>query len=156
MLEPVILDRKERQILKELQADGRLANVELARRVGLSESPCFRRVKRLEEQGVIAGYGAVIDQRSLGINVTAIVLVTMEKQSDAATDLFHQRVMDEPHIIECHAMSGPHDYLMKVLATDMDHFSHLCMQQILKFPGVLHVESSFSLRAVKEGQPLPT
>ncbi|MGI9326989.1 MAG: Lrp/AsnC family transcriptional regulator [Pseudomonadales bacterium] len=147
---------KEREILRQLQIDGRLANVELARRVGLSESPCFRRVKQLEQQGLITGYRAVVDQRKLGLSVTAFVLVTMEKQPDSATDAFHQRVLAEPHIVECHAMSGSHDYLMQVVARDMEHFSQLCLERILKFEGVLHVESSFSLRSIKLNRALPT
>ncbi|MYJ74075.1 MAG: Lrp/AsnC family transcriptional regulator [Gammaproteobacteria bacterium] len=150
------LDRIERQILSLLQEQGRMSNVELAERIGLSESPCFRRVKRLERDGVIARYSAVVDQRTLGLSVTAFVLVNMDKQPDITTDDFLARVVDEPHIVECHAMSGSHDYIMKVLARDIDHFSELVMQGILKYPGVRHVESSFSLGEVKHFQALPT
>ncbi|HSG88163.1 MAG TPA: Lrp/AsnC family transcriptional regulator [Pseudomonadales bacterium] len=148
-------DNTERQILRLLQADGRMPNVQLAERIGLSESPCFRRVKRLEEAGVIAGYSALVNQRALGLTVTAFVQVTMEKQPDRNTDAFLARVLAEEHIIECHAMSGANDYLMKVVARSIDHFSELCMERILKFPGVLHVESSFSLREIKHSRVLP-
>jgi Lrp/AsnC family leucine-responsive transcriptional regulator len=130
--------------------------VELAEQVGLSESPTFRRVRQLEDSEVISGYGALVDQRKLGLEVTAFVQVSMEKQPDSATDAFHERVNAEPHIIECHAMSGSHDYLMKVVAKNIDHFSELCMQRILKFPGVRHVESSFSLSEIKNSRVLPT
>lgn len=149
------LDAAERQILRLLQGDGRLSNVALAERVGLSESPCFRRVKRLEEAGLIRGYAAVVDQRLLGLSVTAFVLVTMEKQPDAATEAFIAEVEAEEHIVECYATSGSHDYLMKVVARNIDHFSELCMQRILKFPGVMHVESSFSLKEIKHSRVLP-
>lgn len=149
------LDRIERRILHELQHDGRLANVELAGRVGLSESPCLRRVRNLERRGVIEGYAATIDQRALGLSVTAFVLVTLDKQPDAASAGFESRVQAEPHIVECHATSGAHDYLMKVVARDMDHFSELMMQGILKFPGIRHVESSFSLGGIKRTRALP-
>ena len=149
------LDPVERQILRLLQGDGRLSNVALAERVGLSESPCFRRVKRLEEAGLIRGYSAVVDQRLLGLSVTAFVLVTMEKQPDAATGAFIAEVEAEEHIVECYATSGSHDYLMKVVARNIDHFSELCMQRILKFPGVMHVESSFSLKEIKHSRVLP-
>jgi len=149
------LDPAERKILRLLQSDGRMPNVELASRVGLSESPCFRRVKRLEEAGVIKGYAAVVDQRRLGLDVTAFVLVTMEKQPDAATEAFLDCVREEEHIVECFATSGSHDYLMKVVARNIDHFSELCMQRILKFPGVMHVESSFSLQEIKHSRVLP-
>jgi len=150
------LDATDRQILRELQTDGRLSNVALAETVGLSESPTFRRVRQLEERGLISGYAALVDQRRLGLTVTAFVQVTMERQPDSATETFHERVAGEEHIIECHAMSGSHDYLMKVVARNMDHFSELCMQRILKFPGVQHVESSFSLREIKASRILPT
>ena len=150
------LDRIERRILALLQDNGRMSNVELAEQVGLSESPCFRRVKKLERAGVISRYSAVVDQRTLGFTVTAFVLDDMDKQSDAGADDFHTRVAAEPHIVECHAMSGGHDYIMKVYARDIDHFSELVMQEILKYPGVRHVESSFSLGEIKHSRALPT
>ena len=149
------LDATELEILEALQLDGRMTNAELAKRVGLSDSPCFRRVKRLEQEGIIRRYAAVVDQTQLGLEVTAFVEVTMERQPDAATEEFHARVRDDPHIIECHAMSGSHDYLMKVVARNMNHFSHLVMHRILKFPGVLNVQSSFSLSEVKVDTALP-
>ena len=149
------LDPTARQILRLLQAQGRLSNVDLAERVGLSESPCFRRVKQLEQSGLIRGYAAVVDQRLLGLEVTAFVLVNMEKQPDAATEAFIAEVQAEEHIVECYATSGSHDYLMKVVARNIDHFSELCMQRILKFPGVMHVESSFSLKDIKHSRVLP-
>ena len=149
------LDRTERKILELLQHDGRIANVELAARIGLSESPCLRRVRNLERRGVISGYAALVDQRAVGLTVTAFVQVTLDRQTDAETDAFHVRVDAEPHIVECHATSGTHDYLMKVVARDMDHFSELVMQGILKYPGVRHVESSFSLGGIKRSGVLP-
>ena len=148
------LDRIERQILAELQRHGRLPNVELAGRIGLSESPCFRRVKNLERDGVIQGYAARLDQRALGLTVTAYVHLTLEKGLEQRTE-FHRHVQDEPHIVECHAMSGTHDYLMKVVARDMDHFSELVMSDILGYPGVSNLESSFSLAEIKQAGGLP-
>lgn len=149
------LDDTERRILAALQAQGRLPNVELAERIGLSESPTYRRVRQLEDAGVIRGYTALLDQRLLGLEVTAFVQVTMEKQPDATTEAFLARVEDEPHIVECHAMSGSYDYLMKVVARNIDHFSELVMQRMLKFPGVRNVESSFSLKEIKASCGLP-
>jgi Lrp/AsnC family transcriptional regulator, leucine-responsive regulatory protein len=149
------LDQTERRILRLLQDNGRMSNVELAEQVGLSESPCLRRVRQLESSGLIKGYAAMVDQRLLGLEVTAFVLVTMEKQPDAATEAFIAAVQAEDHIIECFATSGSHDYLMKVVARSIDHFSELCMQRILKFPVVMHVESSFSLREIKHSRVLP-
>ncbi len=149
------LDRAEREVLAVLQREGRISNVELAERIGLSESPCFRRVRQLEEAGVIRGYAARLDSRLLGLQVTAFVQVSLEKQDDTKQRAFLAQVEAEEHIVECHAMSGTHDYLLKVLAYSMDHFSELCMQRILKFPGVRHIESNFSLQAIKESAPLP-
>ncbi len=148
------LGRAEVEILR-IAMEGRISNVDLAERVGLSESPCFRRVRRLEEKGVISGYQARLDQRKLGLQVTAFVLVSLEKQDDRKQREFLARVEAEDHIVECHAMSGSHDYLLKVLARSMDHFSDLSMNRILKFPGVKNIESNFSLLAVKEGGALP-
>lgn len=149
------LDKLEKVILATLQTQGRISNVELAERAGISESPCFRRVKALEESRVIEGYGARLNQRALGLQVTAFVQVSLEKQDDSILPAFLEQVEAEDHIIECHAMSGSHDYLLKVVANNIDHFSALSMQHILKFPGVINMESNFSLLAVKEGSPLP-
>lgn len=150
------MDQWDRHIIELLQRDGRMTNVDLSEKIGLSESPTLRRVRQLEDEGVINRYTAVVDQRKLGLEVTAFVLVVMEKQPDTSTEAFHEAVIAEPHIIECHAMSGSHDYLMKVVARNMDHFSALCMEDILKFPGVQHVESNFSLRMIKESKGLPS
>ncbi|MEP4147707.1 MAG: Lrp/AsnC family transcriptional regulator [Halioglobus sp.] len=149
------MDRAEVEILRALQTDGRVSNVELADKVGLSESPCFRRVRNLEESGVIAGYRAQVNQRSIGLQVTAFVLITLDKQDDKKQRAFLAEVEAEEHIVECHAMSGSHDYLLKVVARNMDHFSELSMQRILKFSGVRNIESNFSLLAVKEDGVLP-
>ncbi len=151
----VSLDRKEREILHVLQNEGRISNVDLAERVGLSESPCFRRVKRLEESGVIQGYSANLDQRQLGLQVTAFVQVSLDQQDDKKQRDFLTRVEAEEHIVECHAMSGSHDFLLKVLAYSMDHFSELSMQRILKFPGVKNMESNFSLMPIKQSRAMP-
>ena len=149
------LDKKEKSLLKVLQAQGRISNVELAEQIGISESPCYRRVKALEEVGVITGYGARVDRRKLGMQVTAFILVTMDSQDDQMLQAFFDAVATEEFIVECHAMAGAHDYLLKALAKNMDHFSDLVMKRILKIPGVKNVESNFSLRVLKEGAPIP-
>lgn len=148
-------DRAERDILRILQAEGRISNVDLAERLGLSESPCFRRVKQLETSGVIQGYSARLDQRALGLQVTAFVQVSLGQHDETLQAGFLTAVAAEEHIVECHAMSGSHDFLLKVLACSMDHFSELSMQRILKFPGVESIESNFSLQAIKHSQALP-
>lgn len=148
-------DSAERDILLTLQRDGRISNVDLAERVGLSESPCFRRVRKLEESGVISGYRADLNRQQLGLQVTAFVLVALEQQDDAKQRAFLDSVEQEAHIVECHAMSGSHDYLLKVLAYSMEHFSELAMYGILKYPAVKSIESNFSLQTVKESAVLP-
>lgn len=149
------MEALEQKILSILQDNGKTSNVQLAEAIGLSESPTFRRVKQLEETGVIQSYVALLDHRALGLQVTAFVSVRMDRQpNDDWTD-FHDRVAEETHIIECHAMSGAFDFLMKVVARDMDHFADLVMQEILKYPGVAHVESAFSLRPIKQSHKLP-
>lgn len=148
-------DKSETRILHILQREGRTSNVDLAQQIGLSESPCFRRVKQLEEAGVISGYSAIVDQRKLGLEVTAFVLVAMERQPDTSVEDFIDCVVAEEHIVDCYAMSGRYDYLMRVVARSMDHFSELCMERILKYPGVRNVESSFSMKEVKHSRALP-
>lgn len=132
-----------------------MSNVELAEAVGLSESPCLRRVRALEESGTIIGYSARLDQRKIGLEVTAFVQVQLEKRDDQKTREFLDQVTQEPYIVECHAMSGSYDYLLKVLARSMDHFSEIAMRGILGFSGVTNIESSFSLQTVKQDAPLP-
>lgn len=149
------LDKTEMDILRILQTDGRISNVDLAERIGLSESPCFRRTRQLEDNGVITGYSVCLDQRQLGLQVTAFVQVSLTKQDELATQQFIKSVEQEEHIVECHAMSGAYDYLLKVVTRSMDHFSELTMQRILKFPGVQDIESHFSLQEIKLSRSLP-
>lgn len=149
------LDYSERQLLSLLQADGRLSNSRLAEQVGLSESPCFRRVKQLEQAGLIKKYVAIADQRLLGLDITAFVQVTMKDHTSYDEKHFANCVQQEEHIIECHAMSGSYDYLMKVVAKNIDHFSEISMGRLLKFPGVKTIESSFNLKEMKNSHCLP-
>ncbi len=145
----------EKAILGALQRQGRMSNVELAQQVGLSESPCFRRVKQLEDDKVITAYCAVVDQRRLGLEVTAFVQVDLEQGSEADTEDFMEAVRAEEYIIECYAMSGEYDYLLKVVARNIDHFGEISMKRILKFPGVKNIVSSFNLLEVKNTRQLP-
>ena len=149
------LSRTNRRILRELQHDGRVSNVELAARVGISESPCFRRVRQLEADGIISGYTARLDQRLIGLPVTAYVQVTIDKHDEQIRSAFLQQVYEETHIVECHALTGASDYLLKVVAQSIDHFSDLSMNGILRWPGVQNIESQFSLKAIKVNGTLP-
>lgn len=149
------IDGTSARILQELQKDGRLSNVELSQIIGMSESPCFRRVRQLEQAGIISGYAARVDQRKLGLPVTAYVTVSVDKQDEKKRQEFIRRVQQEEHIIECHATSGSSDFLLKIVAHSIDHFSEISMRGILKWPGVRNMESQFSLEVVKAGAPLP-
>lgn len=149
------LSRAECEILQLLQRDGRMSNVEIANRVGLSESPCLRRIKALESAGVIDHYSANLNQRLIGLQVTSFVLVSLEKHDESKRITFLKEVEEQEYIIECHATTGSYDYLMKVVATSMDHFSDLCMNKILKFAGVMNIESQFSLKVIKASSVLP-
>lgn len=149
------LDRIERGILHVLQSRGRMTNAELARVVETSDSACYRKLKRLEDDGLISGYRAVLDQQMLGLSITAFVQVSITKGDPEAEAAFLQRVGFEEHIIECHAVSGSADFLLKLVARDMAHFSQLCMQGILRYPGVKDIDSHFSLKEVKAVSPLP-
>jgi Lrp/AsnC family leucine-responsive transcriptional regulator len=149
------LDKTERDILRILQTEGRISNVVLSERIGLSESPCFRRTRQLEDSGIITGYSACLDQRLLGLQVTAFVQVSLGKKDEEITRQFISSVEQEEHIVECHAMSGAYDYLLKVVTRSMDHFSEVSMQRILRFPGVQDIESHFSLKEIKLSQSLP-
>lgn len=153
---PPKLSRSERQLLAILQRNSRVSNAKLAEAVGLSESPCFRKVKQLEAIGLIKSYVAVVDQRLLGLDITAFVQVTMKDQTSYDEAVFADCVKNEQHVIECHAMSGSYDYLMKVVARNMDHFSEIAMEHILKFPGVKTIESSFNLKEMKYSHALPS
>lgn len=149
------LRKTERSILRELQRNGRISNVELAERVGLSESPTLRRVRQLENEGVIRHYAAVLDRRRLGLDVMAFIQVNLDQRTEVDTRRFLDAVRDEPRIVECCAMSGNYDYLLKVVADSIDEYSDLTMHRILRFPGVKDVASAFVLREIKTGQELP-
>jgi Lrp/AsnC family leucine-responsive transcriptional regulator len=151
----VKLESAEKKILGLLQKDGHLSNARLAEKVGLSESPCFRRVKQMESEGLIKGYAAIVDQRILGLDITAFVQITMKDQTSYDEQQFSACVMADDYIVECYAMSGHYDYLMKVVARNMDHFSEIAMRRILAFPGVKSIESSFNLKEMKNSHCLP-
>lgn len=145
-----MLDRVDRHLLTELQQDGRLPVVDLAQRVGLSPSPCLRRLRRLEDEGVIRGYGARVDPHRLDLNIVAYIEVNLDQRSEADTERFRKAVQDETAIIECYALTGNFDYLLKVAVRDLEEFSELTMHKLLRFPGVQSITSGMILRVLKE------
>ena len=149
------LNRLDRKLLEILQAEGRLTNLELAGRVNLSPSACLRRVRALEESGVIRRYAAIVDPGKVGLGLRAFVTVKLEKRGRMPTDAFARAVQDWPEVVGCHSMTGDMDYLLGVHVEDLEHFSRFVMDSLLKHPGVLDVKSSFVLEAVKETTALP-
>jgi Lrp/AsnC family transcriptional regulator, leucine-responsive regulatory protein len=157
------LDAIDRRILAILQENGRLSNQEIAERVNLSPSPCLRRIRRLEEIGVIRGYVALLDAEKLGLGLLAYVNVRLEKRGPTAAgregvthaELFRAAVQTWPEVVACHAMTGDMDFLLRVQVEDMAHFSRFVQDQLLHHPSVIDVKSSFSLQTFKETTALP-
>lgn len=149
------LDRYDVAILRELQAEARLSNTELAGRIGLSAAPTWRRVKWLEEQGFITGYRAEIDRRKIGLGVLAFVRVDAERHNAQATQALEAAIRDLPEVVACHYISGTGTFELHVMATDLDAFSRWVKQTLFKLPHVKDLQTSFSLGEVKAGAALP-
>ncbi|MGJ8687401.1 MAG: Lrp/AsnC family transcriptional regulator [Spongiibacteraceae bacterium] len=141
-------DRYDRQIIALLQGDGRLSNQELAERIGLSPSPCLRRVRRLEEQGVIEAYRAMVNARALGLTLMAFIHISMDRHTPERFENFEQGIAECPEILECHLITGQSaDYLLKVIVADMDGFQALLLNKITRIEGVTGVHSSFVMKS---------
>jgi Lrp/AsnC family leucine-responsive transcriptional regulator len=142
------LDATDRRILGVLQKDGRITNADLSDQVNLSPSACHRRVERLEKDGFIAGYVALLDARRLGKPTTVFVEITLQGQADDLLDAFEREVARIPDILECHLMAGTADYLLKIMAEDTEDFARIHRQYLSRLPGVRQMHSSFALRTV--------
>jgi Lrp/AsnC family transcriptional regulator, leucine-responsive regulatory protein len=142
------IDATDRRILTALQREGRITNAELSDIVNLSPSACHRRVQRMEEDGLIAGYVALLDARRLGKPTTVFVEITLQGQADDVLDAFETAVARVPDILECHLMAGTADYLLKILAEDTEDFARIHRQYLSRLPGVAKMQSSFALRTV--------
>ena len=150
------LDRYDRRILEILQEDGRISNQDLADRIGLSPSPCLRRVRSLEESGVISGYRGFLDAAKLGLNVTAILSISMDRHTPERFENFDARVSALPEVLECLLITGRDaDYQLKVIVPDLDAYQDLLLNKITRIEGVSGVHSSFVLRRVVERTALP-
>ncbi len=149
------LDRTDLALLAILQREGRLANAELAERVSLSASACLRRVQRLEQAGVLAGYGAILDPARLGLGLQAFVRVQLARHDAEAIAAFTGRVNAWDEVVACHALTGDMDYLLHVVVQDLEHFSRFLLDHLLNASGVADVNSSFVLRTVKQARALP-
>ena len=149
------LDKTDIKILAALQQNGRLTNVELADAVALSPSPCLRRLKHLEESGIIKRYVALLDPTRLGLGLQAFVNVALEKRGSVHMQSFLQAVQRWPEVIACYALTGDMDYMLHVYCEDLDHFSRFVMGELLTHPGVEDLRSSFVLTDVKRTTALP-
>jgi len=149
------MDSYDRAILEVLQREGRITNVQLASRVNLSESACLRRVRTLEQVGLIERYTAVVNQQKAGIPVNVFVSIMLQRQDQADLQAFEEAVQGVPEVIECYLMTGEFDYLIRVAVSDAADFERIHSQHLTRLPGVARVQSSFALRTVRKSSVLP-
>ena len=149
------LDKTDRAILHAMQQDGRLSNVNLAREVNLSESACLRRVKLLEQQGVVERYAMIVNQAAVGLPGNVFVEISLAQQQQEELDIFEERVLQIPEVMECYLMSGEYDYLLRVVVSDASHYERVHHQNLTRLPGIARVRSSFALRTVTKATELP-
>src|SRR5256714_461732 len=149
------LDRYDRAILRLLQQGARITNTLLAGKVNLSESACLRRVRALEESGLIEGYTALIDQHKAGFPVNVFVSITLDRQSQPGLEAFESAVRKVPEVMECYLMTGEHDYLLRLVVADLADFERIHNQHLTRLPSVTRVHSSFAMRTVTRATSLP-
>ena len=155
MPEPIELTEADRRILRVIQEEGRISNVALAERVGMSPSPCLRRLKRLEEAGVIDGYRARLDEQALGFGVVALVSVKLEKHTRERFDALIQAIQALDAVTDCYAVTGESDLVLRVVATDLEAFGDFTLSRLLSLPGVADIRSSFIIGRFKTGPRVP-
>lgn len=149
------LDATDRRILSVLQNRGRMSNADLSDKVNLSASACHRRVQRLEADGYIRDYVALLDARKMGVPTTVFVEITLQGQADEVLDAFEKAVARIPDVLECHLMAGSADYILKVVAENTEDFARIHRQHLARLPGVAQMQSSFALRTVFKTTALP-
>ncbi len=149
------MDAIDLRILERLQHDARISNVELARAANLSPSPCLARVRALEEDGTIDRYVTLLDAKKLGLTVSVLVQVTLEKQIEPALEAFEKAIRERPEVMECYLMTGDADYLLRVLVPDVPAFERFILAFLSRVPGVGNIKSSFALKQVKYQTALP-
>lgn len=150
-----LLDAFSLKILSELQRDARQTVAQLSTAVGLSPTPCWKRVKEMEAAGVIRGYTTLVDQEKVGLHLTVLVEVNLTHHSEEQVQRFENAVAASPHIVRCQSTTGQADYLMTVLSPDIKHYERMLHDTIFKLPGVTHVRSSIVLREIKSANVLP-
>ena len=149
------LDAIDRKILALLQEDGRLSLAALSEKVGLSPSPCLRRVRLMEKAGIIARYVAVLNQRAVGLPVSVFISIKLESQREEALTKFGRAIARWPEVLECYLMTGPRDYLLRVVVADLSAYEQFLKQKLTRLDGIASIESSFALEQVKYTNVLP-
>ncbi len=152
---PITLDATDWKILAALQEEARIANIELARKVHLSPSPCLARVRRLQESGLISRYVTLLDPVALGLTVSVFIQVRLEKQVEAALETFERAIAERPEVMECYLMTGDSDYLIRVVVRDVQALERFIVDFLSRVPGVGNIQSSFALKQVKYKTALP-
>ncbi|MBW0145485.1 Lrp/AsnC family transcriptional regulator [Sphingomicrobium sp. B8] len=149
---PMELDRTDIAILRALQADGRQSNLALAEKVNLSPSPCLRRVRQLEEAGVIRGYTALVDPKAYGLPLTLYVRISLERHARDVVETFEQAIEKLEEVVECHLLTGGADYLLRVVVADLEDYQRFMSEEIHVIPGVASIDTSFALKTVKSSR----
>jgi len=146
------MDKKDLQIIYELQRDGRLSNHELAERVNLSPSPCLRRVRNLEKSGVIQGYTALIDQKAFGLPITIFVRIRLERHSTETARTFEQAISKTDEVLDCHLMTGDSDYLLRVIVESLEAYEVFVREKMHRIPNIASIETSFAYGVIKQSR----
>lgn len=149
------MDQVDRKILRALQAEPSLSVVDLAARVGLSHTPCWRRLRRMEEEGIVAGRAVLLNARALGYPINVFAHLKIRQHDEATLEAFEVAVCDYPEIVECFSMSGDSDYVMRILARSIDDYEAFLKKVLLHLPGVGSINSSFALKSVKLSTAVP-
>jgi Lrp/AsnC family leucine-responsive transcriptional regulator len=149
------IDSFDSRIIAALQSDGRMPIADIAERVSLSATPVSRRLKRLEDDGVISGYAPILDLRKLGFELDAYVLINLQIHNDENISRFEREILANPYVISCHSVTGDMDYLLHVIARNVDHLNQSTLKALVRIPGVRDVKSIIALEAVKPPQPVP-
>lgn len=149
------MDTKDRQIVRLLQQDGRLTNQDLAERVGLSPSPCLRRVRLLEQAGVIQGYGAIVDQQRYGLPVTAFIRVRLERHARDLVQQFEEAIRQLDEVMDCHLLTGDADYLLRVIVADLESYERFIRRKMHAIAGIASLDTTFAYGVVKSSRTFP-
>jgi len=149
------LDAIDKKIIKALQCDGKITVGDLAEKVGLSGSPCARRVRLLEDGGIIKGYAAIIDQEKVGLPVSAFASIKLERQTEEHLERFAAAVLSWPEVVDCYMMTGQRDYLLRIAASDLQAYERFLREKLTRLAGIASIETSFALVQVKRSEALP-